>query len=148
MKLISIRQPWASLIINGGRNRKGKIVHKDIENRSWPCSYRDTLGIHASQTKTGLKDLLQYVADNFDITVDENELVFGAVIGSVKMTDCVFGSLPSVWFEGDYGFVLKDPLAYPKPIPSKGQLRLYERPEIAKTLARYERLRLGGSRKA
>ena len=146
MKLISIRQPWASLIINGGRNRKGKIVHKDIENRSWPCSYRDTLGIHASQTKTGLKDLLQYVADNCDITVDEDELVFGAVIGSVKMTDCVFASHRSIWFEGDYGFVLKAPLAYAEPIPCKGQLRLYERPELAPALAKYERLRKGGKR--
>jgi hypothetical protein len=39
MKIISIRQPWADLIVNGSKN---------IENRSWPTSYRGPVLIHAS----------------------------------------------------------------------------------------------------
>jgi|ERR1700687_42153 len=39
MKMISIRQPWASLIVSGA---------KDVENRTWPTRYRGTVLIHAS----------------------------------------------------------------------------------------------------
>jgi hypothetical protein len=40
MKVISIRQPWASLIVIGA---------KDVENRTWPTRYRGPVLIHASQ---------------------------------------------------------------------------------------------------
>jgi hypothetical protein len=39
MKIITIRQPWAHLIVNGSKN---------IENRTWPTSYRGPVLIHAS----------------------------------------------------------------------------------------------------
>ena len=39
VKIISVRQPWAWLIVAG---------HKDIENRTWRTSYRGRLLIHAS----------------------------------------------------------------------------------------------------
>ena len=38
---LSIRQPWAWLIVNG---------HKDIENRDWPTNFRGRLLVHAGQT--------------------------------------------------------------------------------------------------
>ena len=41
MKCISIRQPWAWLIIKGV---------KPVENRTWSSSYRGPLLIHASLT--------------------------------------------------------------------------------------------------
>ena len=40
MKALTIKQPWASLIIYGD---------KDVENRSWPTSYRGPLLIHAGK---------------------------------------------------------------------------------------------------
>jgi ASCH domain-containing protein len=40
MKIISIRQPWASLIVSGA---------KDVENRTWPTRYRGPVLVHASQ---------------------------------------------------------------------------------------------------
>jgi ASCH domain len=40
MKIISIRQPWAGLIVSG---------LKDVENRTWPTRYRGPILIHASQ---------------------------------------------------------------------------------------------------
>ena len=39
MLALSIRQPWAWLILNGG---------KDIENRSWPTKVRGRVLVHAS----------------------------------------------------------------------------------------------------
>lgn len=40
MKALSIRQPWATLILRGG---------KDIENRVWRTKQRGTVLIHASK---------------------------------------------------------------------------------------------------
>lgn len=39
MKIVSVKQPWASLIVRGV---------KDIENRSWSTIYRGPLLVHAS----------------------------------------------------------------------------------------------------
>ncbi len=54
---LSIRQPWAWLIING---------YKDIENRSWPTNYRGTFFIHASKTfdNTGYKIVKERYKNN------------------------------------------------------------------------------------
>ena len=40
MKVISIRQPWASLIVNG---------YKEYEFRSWKTNFRGPIYIHASK---------------------------------------------------------------------------------------------------
>lgn len=42
MKVISIMQPWATLIVLG---------HKKIETRSWNTKYRGEILIHASAGK-------------------------------------------------------------------------------------------------
>ena len=41
--VLSIRQPWAWLILNAG---------KDIENREWPTRFRGRVLIHASKGMT------------------------------------------------------------------------------------------------
>jgi hypothetical protein len=89
MKIISIRQPWASLIAVG---------IKDVENRSWPTRYRGAVLIHASQR-----------AD--DISSDEIDHRFGVrppidarlggVVGIVDIVDCV-QQHQSKWYAGDY----------------------------------------------
>ena len=43
MKALSIRQPWAWLILHGG---------KDIENRDWATRFRGRVLIHASKGVT------------------------------------------------------------------------------------------------
>ena len=50
MKAITIKQPWASLIVAG---------IKDIENRTWKTSFRGRVLIHAAKTpvKEGLMAL-------------------------------------------------------------------------------------------
>lgn len=59
-------------------------------------------------------------------------LYHGGLIGEVDITDCYFRSgeennnLYSVWhIPGQYGFVLANPVLYDKPIPCRGQLRLF-----------------------
>ena len=43
LKAISIRQPWAWLIVNG---------YKDVENRIWATSLRGRVLIHAGASKS------------------------------------------------------------------------------------------------
>jgi hypothetical protein len=80
------------------------------------------------------------------IVLQESDLTFSAVLGSVELVKWVADS-KSRWFSGIYGWVLKDPFAYRKPIPCKGQLRFFTNDDIAPTIARYERLRSGESKR-
>ncbi len=54
VKALTVRQPWASLIIAG---------YKDVENRSWTTSYRGRLAVHAGRTldKEGLDEYADLV---------------------------------------------------------------------------------------
>lgn len=121
MKVISVRQPWVWLIIHGG---------KDIENRDWPCRHRGALAIHAAKgmTKAEYLDCYEFVA-GIDLAFAKDipaqrDLTFGAIIGTVTMEDCVKDS-PSPWFQGRYGFVLRDPKPI-EPVFIKGALGLWE----------------------
>jgi hypothetical protein len=78
MKVLSLLQPWASLVISGA---------KTIETRSWSTTHRGTLLIHASSGKKG-----QVLSGQppFDKYIEQfNELPFGAIIGSVYLYDVV-----------------------------------------------------------
>src|SRR5689334_13701824 len=58
MKALSIRQPWAWLIVRPdlvGAARAAAIAAgevKDIENRSWPTKFRGRVLVHASKSMT------------------------------------------------------------------------------------------------
>lgn len=72
MKVLSIKQPWASLIING---------YKHYEFRSWNTKYRGKVLIHAS------KSIDKKVIDRFNsLSLDYPT---GCIIGSVDITDCI-----------------------------------------------------------
>lgn len=119
MKAISIRQPWAWLIVNG---------YKDIENRSWCTKYRGPVLIHASQgmTRKDYNEICSAVVDAIlpiDIP-DYEELQRGGIIGIATITDCVEES-DSPWFVGQKGFVLSDAKTLPF-IPMKGKLSFFE----------------------
>lgn len=121
MKAISIRQPWAWLIIHGTKN---------IENRDWYCGHKGELGIHAAKgmTRAEYDDAKGFVAE-FDPILAEripspSELVRGALIGTVTMRGCVKDA-DSPWFSGRYGFLLDAPCPC-APIPMRGQLGIFE----------------------
>ena len=102
MKALSIRQPWAWLVVNG---------LKDVENRSWVTSFRGRVYIHASAkcTRREYKEAVDFVS-----SIDKSikipplgDLCRGGVIGEVEIVGCVNES-DSPWFVGAYGFELRN----------------------------------------
>lgn len=55
MKALSIRPPWADLILSG---------QKDIENRTWRTNYRGPLLIHSEGAIKGRVDLIDIVSES------------------------------------------------------------------------------------
>jgi hypothetical protein len=96
-KFISIKQPWAWLIVAG---------FKDIENRDWPTSYRGELFIQAGKYRPS-EDELRDIEKKFRVKIDRDALQFGGIIGKTRLIDCV-RSHPSKWFFGPFGFTLAD----------------------------------------
>lgn len=72
MKVITIKQPWASLIING---------YKKYEFRGWSTKVRGIVLIHASKSyDKKLIDRFSGLKLNYPV---------GSIIGSVVITDCI-----------------------------------------------------------
>lgn len=130
MKAITIKQPWASLIVHG---------IKDIENRTWTCPKKyigqrvliHASGSHGKKFKVNLTDDQTKAA--FATIAKEcmfGSLPFGAIIGSVQIVDCVQNH-PSVWAEkGVYNWVFANPVLFEKPIPAKGKLSFWDYPGV------------------
>lgn len=121
MKVLSIRQPWAWLIVHG---------YKDIENRTWATNYRGDCLIHAGKGMThdeydGACALaFQILGCGFDLIPDFDDLPRGGIVGAAKIVDCVRSSV-SPWFFGEYGFVLEEAIERPF-VPLRGQLGFFE----------------------
>jgi ASCH domain len=108
MKAISIRQPWAALIVSGV---------KDIENRSWRTSHRGPVLIHASQNVAGwsLADIEHTYGFSIPPDVERLYALRGGIVGTASIVDCV-DAHASKWFDGpidsngrpNYGFALRD----------------------------------------
>lgn len=129
MKALSIRQPWAWAILHAG---------KDVENRDWRTRVRGRVLIHASATNR-LAEFEAFYATRRAISdrvpgllgwthIDRDSLVYGALIGSVEIVDCV-NSSASPWFFGDFGFVLREPRLFQRPIPWRGSLGFFDVPD-------------------
>jgi hypothetical protein len=107
MKIISIKQPWASLIIDGARNvHTGSIDFKDIENRDWRTHHRGPTLIHASLRYDHDGTDADTMRRRFGIELPKR-LPQGGIIGVVDIVDCVEDH-HSKWFVGRYGFVLEN----------------------------------------
>jgi hypothetical protein len=120
--VLSVRQPWAWLIVNGWKN---------IENRDWPTKVRGRVLIHASAglTRDELWSALLFV-DGWAPELAAKMPRFedykrGGIVGAVTILDCVEHH-SSEWFCGRYGFVLADavPLVFE---PCKGQLGFWKK---------------------
>jgi hypothetical protein len=121
VKALSIRQPWAWLIVNG---------YKDIENRSWNTKYRGRVLVHASKGMT-LADYesAKSICDNLPplkrirLPLPE-KLEKGGIVGYTHILNCIDHS-DSPWFFGPKGFVLST--SKPLPFtPMKGKLSFFE----------------------
>lgn len=132
MIAISIRQPWASLILLAG---------KDIENRTWPTKVRGRVLVHAAKgmTHDEWDEAMEFAVDILrqhpprpngktrtmrELGFGYEDLQRGGIVGSVEIVDCVKQS-DSPWFMGSHGFVLRDPRPIPF-IPYKGRLGFFE----------------------
>lgn len=139
---LSVRQPWASLIVAG---------IKPIENRPMPCRYRGRLLIHASKTwgrdeRQAFDELLQ-IAINMKDTRRQDVLyrskdLRGGLVGWCNMRGCLDaaewfkgGGLGydgrHQWFVGPFGYVFTGARQFPYLIPHKGQLGIFNVPVSA-----------------
>ena len=122
MKVLTIKQPWASLIIDG---------HKRYEFRSWKTNYRGKLLIHVGMS------LERDMVDRFkDYNLD---YIKGAIIGEVELVDCILVDSkfnqelreldPIVYGRSNhvetYAWKLNNIIKYDKPIYIKGKLGLW-----------------------
>ncbi len=122
MKVLTIKEPWASLIING---------YKKYEFRSWKTNYRGKILIHAGMTLE--KDnALKFKGYNLSYGC-------GEIIGEAEIVDCVFITPeineelkkinPLVYGKSGhvekYGWKLENVVKYDKPIKVKGKLGLW-----------------------
>ncbi len=114
MRALTIRQPWASLIVCG---------EKDVENRTWTTRYRGVLAIHAGRR---FDQNLQPWQRSIVAKVDA--FPRAAIIGFVELVDIVRDST-SRWAEPRcYHWVLTNPHAI-EPVPERGRLGLWT-PEV------------------
>lgn len=124
MKVLTIKQPWATLIMKG---------YKRFEFRSWQTKYRGDLLIHARKgiDKEAMKRLSKYLP---------KELPVGKILGKVTLVDCVKISpefkemllrenediYTDSSFKENYGWQLEDVHVFNEPIDAKGHLSLWE----------------------
>lgn len=127
MKALTIRQPFAWLIIHAG---------KDVENRNWRTAYRGLFWIHAGKAQSGLEydEARRFYEERVIPRLDPSssppelpsmgDLDYGGIIGTARLIDCVEES-PSPWFTGPHGFVLRNAKAVPfRPI--RGRMGWFE----------------------
>ncbi len=121
MKALSLTQPMAWAIFHG----------KDIENRTWNTNFRGRFYVHAS--KGFNQDHYNWIWERESILGIKlpapADFVHGAIIGEVELVGVCTGHPTNPWFMGPFGFLLRDPVEYEKPIYCKGSLGFFE-PDI------------------
>ena len=122
MKVLTIREPWATLIVDG---------YKKYEFRTWKTNYRGKILIHAGMNLE--KDMLERFKD-YNLKCSK-----GAIIGEATLVDCI---LVNKEFEKElleidnivygrsthkmkYAWKLDNIIKYDNPIFVKGKLGLW-----------------------
>ena len=122
MKVLTIKQPWAELIVSG---------YKKYEFRSWKTNYRGKILIHAGMSLE--KDMVNRFKD-YNL-----EYKLGAIIGEATLEDCILVDKefneklrkenPIVYGRSNhvetYAWKLSNIKKYDKPIEIKGKLGLW-----------------------
>ena len=80
MKVLTLHQPWASLVALGV---------KTIETRSWSTQYRGPLAIHAGSSKVGATQCSECWDAIYREYDRENELPLGAIVATCTLVDVV-----------------------------------------------------------
>lgn len=124
MKVLTIRQPWATLIMQGD---------KRFEFRCWQTKYRGELLIHAGKgiDKEAVKRLEKYLP---------KDLPLGKILGKVMLVDCIRMSpefkeellkensdiYTKSSFNENFGWQLENVQLLDAPIDAVGHLSLWE----------------------
>lgn len=122
MKALTIKEPWATLIIDG---------YKKYEFRSWKTNYRGKILIHAGMSLE--KDMLKKFKD-YNLNCS-----YGEIIGEAELVDCIkvdgkFNNKlrnidPIVYGRSNhvenYAWKLKNVIKYNNRIKVKGKLGLW-----------------------
>jgi hypothetical protein len=122
MKALSVKNPWAYLIIYGfdfGLEYGGFKI-KDVENRTWYTAYRGPLLIHCSKKfdNNAYWDMRPHGVNWKDYN--------GRIIGQVNLADCVKNSKSTWAKDGMWHWVLEDPTPLENPVGVRGALGLWE----------------------
>jgi hypothetical protein len=115
MKALSIRQPWAHLVVTG---------RKRVENRAWATRYRGPLIIHAGVRWTD--EPIDEIENRHDIRIPR-DLPRGGIVGLVDLVDIVRRS-DDPYFTGPLGWVFANARVLPFR-PVVGRLGLFETDE-------------------
>jgi hypothetical protein len=135
MKAITIKQPWATLLMLG---------EKKIETRSWATKHRGRLLIHAASAQSPTliaicqQEPFRSVLARHGIT-DFAQLRRGVILGTVELVDCLrvelfppaqpLSSLEEAFGDytpGRHGWFVKDPQPLILPITYRGKLGLFD----------------------
>lgn len=127
MKVLSVRQPYAYAIVCGA---------KPVENRTWPTPFRGEVLIHAAlrEERDDVEAVLHLMAQETPFSPQHFRSGYqlrrglGCIVGGAVVADCV-QQHPSPWFNGPYGFVLRDTWMLREPILCRGALGFFDAPE-------------------
>ena len=123
---ITIRQPWAALIVSG---------HKDIENRDWrlPDKFRNCTVLIHSSAKLAFDPhtaQLEMVARGWPMEILHPTTLCGCIIGAVQFTGCLASSAdnaPSAWADQGSKFWWMIGKVLPLPTtPAIGKLKFWQ----------------------
>jgi hypothetical protein len=112
MRALTIRQPWAGLIMAG---------IKTVENRTWQTKHRGLLVVHAGRIDR------QPMAEHGHL-LGTSPVVTGAIIGTVRVVGCVRDADSRWAIDGNWHWLLADPQPLAEPIACPGRLGLWQVP--------------------
>jgi hypothetical protein len=135
MKCLTIRQPWADLIIHGVYGLDDVQVYKPVENRNWRTNFRGRFGVHAAKAfnPRELREALDFLQARGIADCLPGHMHYGCVIGTVDLYDCV-SECDSPFFVGPWGFLLRNPQPITPSIPAWGALGFWEWTECPEEL--------------
>ena len=130
MKVLSVQQPWATLICAG---------IKDVENRTWKAAkVPGRILIHASSKKV-TRNFFENVPYEIEATISNHiflgniapvrSLPTSAIIGYVTVTGFDDGEMDTIWADGPgiYKWKLEEAYMFKEPILDvKGKLNLFD----------------------
>ena len=119
MKVLTIKEPWASLIVQG---------FKKYEFRSWKTNYRGKILIHAGLSKENVE-----VFEEYNLDISSGEIIGEAYITDCTLVDDIFDKKlreidKNVYGNnhvGLYAFKLDRVVKYKRKIKAKGKLGLW-----------------------